>query len=172
ASITMAVEGTRWAISPAALTPPPGRSTSSRQRRGVVATQPSIACSAVRAVPQTVKPCIASVTAEVVLKIMSASATNTVASERSTMAAPGTGLLTKHVLRLGMDRTVGEAWREEGDMTPPAAGTLKYRMRARQGAAAAALVGGAGTVVAAVAGRGRLAYRNVALGAAVDTALA
>ena len=57
-------------------------------------------------------------------------------------------------------------------MTPPAASTLKYRMRARQGAAAAALVGGAGTVVAAIAGRGRLAYRNVALSAAVDTALA
>jgi len=52
------------------------------------------------------------------------------------------------------------------------ADTLDGRMRARQGAAIAALVGGAGTVVAGLLARGRPGYHNIALGVAVDTALA
>src|SRR5207253_2391389 len=67
------------------------------------------------------------------------------------------GHLLEHVLRLGSDGTVRETWWEEGDMTPPAASTLRsrvrstatrgHRMRARGGAAVAALVGTIATVV-------------------------
>src|SRR5437773_3826167 len=168
--MTIAVVGTRWAISPAAATPPPRRSTSRRQRRGVVATHPASASSAVWAVPHTRKPAASSVTATAVQKVVLASATNTVGSERSTTTGSGTGLL--RVLRLGRERTVRGTWWEEGDMTPPAASTLRYRMRARQGAAVAALVGAIATVVAAVLARGRAGYHSMALSVAVDTALA
>src|SRR5437899_3012649 len=67
-------------------------------------------------------------------------------------------------------------------MTPPAASTLRYRMRstntlehrmrARRGAAVAALVGAIATVVAAVLAHGHAGYHSMALSVAVDTALA
>jgi signal transduction histidine kinase len=62
----------------------------------------------------------------------------------------------------------GGSWRYDMRSTD----TLHGRMRARQGAAVAALLGGAATVVAAIVARGRPGYHNVALGVAVDTALA
>src|SRR5438270_3552437 len=71
--------------------------------------------------------------------------------------------------------------REEDDMTPSGGSgrydmrstdTITGRMRARQGAAVAAVVGGAGTVVAVVLVRGHIGSRNVPLSVAVDTALA